>query len=363
MNAGRRLLAAGLLLVLAASTGGNTLARSREPRAELESLSKGESIAGFRVEQTFLGASSEVTGRTAGVTGTATSSGDRIESVESTIDLLTLTSDGKEPAPQFAASLETTRFPQATVRLTEPISLGAGFVSGARTEVTATGELTLHGVTRTVTATVTARRDAAGLAVTGTGGEVLFVVQARERIVALGYLRICAARFRIRGRGAEQHADFTAREVAADFLVECRAFDGAVRRGAVERVAAGRGLRGRRRRMDGDGFERGLRFAGRSDGCECEQADGDDGRAMLLLDAEQRHQGQNATLAVIVDAHREQHVFDGRDDEQRPQHQRQRTEHGGRVRRLARGAEDGLEGVKRARSDITEHDTECGQAQ
>jgi Zn-dependent M16 (insulinase) family peptidase len=54
MNAGRRLLAAGLLLVLAASTGGNTLARSREPRAELESLTKGESIAGFRVDATYL---------------------------------------------------------------------------------------------------------------------------------------------------------------------------------------------------------------------------------------------------------------------------------------------------------------------
>ncbi|BEL05327.1 hypothetical protein Q0Z83_035180 [Actinoplanes sichuanensis] len=123
------------------------------------------SVAGFRIEQTFLGATSEVTGRTGGVTGTMTVTGDRIESVEVTIDLLALTSNGKEPAAQFGIGLETARFPRATVRLSRPIPLQTTLDSA--TDLTATGELTLHGVTRTVTATVTARRDTAGIAVTG----------------------------------------------------------------------------------------------------------------------------------------------------------------------------------------------------
>lgn len=125
------------------------------------------SVAGFRIEQTFLGATGEVTGRTEGVTGSMTTTGNRIDSVEVTIDLLRLTSGGKKPAPQFAISLETERYPQATVRLTEPIALDAAFTNGATTSLAAVGELTLHGVTRPVTTSVTARRDAAGIAVTG----------------------------------------------------------------------------------------------------------------------------------------------------------------------------------------------------
>ncbi|MFC7530061.1 YceI family protein [Actinoplanes sp. GCM10030250] len=125
------------------------------------------SVAGFRIEQTFLGATSEVTGHTEGVTGAMTTTGNRIDSVEATIDLLSLTTDGKQPAPQYAESLETARFPHTTVRLTEPVPFDAGFTSGATTELTATGELTLHGVTRPITAAVTARRDATGIAVTG----------------------------------------------------------------------------------------------------------------------------------------------------------------------------------------------------
>ena len=54
------------------------------------------------------------------------------------------------------------------------------------------------------------------------------------------------------------------------------------------------------------------------DQCCTEQPDRDNGRAPLFLDAQKRHQSQNAALAIIVDAHSEQHIFDRRDDEQRP---------------------------------------------
>jgi hypothetical protein len=79
---------------------------------------------------------------------------------------------------------------------------------------------------------------------------------------------------------------------------------------------------------------------------------------MLFLHAEQRHQRQNATLPVIVDAHGEGDVFDRGDEEQRPQHQRQCAQDRGGVRRHVGGAEHRLEGIERTGSDIPEHDAE-----
>jgi hypothetical protein len=35
----------------------------------------------------------------------------------------------------------------------------------------------------------------------------------------------------------------------------------------------------------------------------------------MFLDAEQRHEGENATLTVIVDAHGNGHIFHGRDND------------------------------------------------
>ncbi|BCY09777.1 YceI family protein [Actinoplanes sp. L3-i22] len=125
------------------------------------------SVAGFRVEQRFLGASSDVTGRTEAVTGTMTVRDNRIDAVEANIDLLSLTDNGKQLAPQFGTSLATDRFPAATVRLTTPVPLDDAFVTGSATTLEATGQLTLHGVTRTITAVVTAQRDASRLVVTG----------------------------------------------------------------------------------------------------------------------------------------------------------------------------------------------------
>ena len=40
----------------------------------------------------------------------------------------------------------------------------------------------------------------------------------------------------------------------------------------------------------------------------------------------QRHQGQDAAFALVVGAHHEEHVFDGDDDDQRPEDQREDAE-------------------------------------
>jgi hypothetical protein len=113
-----------------------------------------------------LGMTSAVVGRTQDVSGSAVLAGGRVAAASFRINLLALTSGGK-PAPQVGISLDTQNHPDATVTLTQSVTIGGSFASGATTTVTATGQLTLHGVTRAVTVPLSLRRDAANLAVTG----------------------------------------------------------------------------------------------------------------------------------------------------------------------------------------------------
>lgn len=125
------------------------------------------SEAGYRIEQTVLFATGEVVQRTTHVDGTLTVAGDRITAAAFHVDLTTIASDGRR-TPQLAVSLDTGHHPDAAVRLTEPVALPPTFASGATVSARAVGELTLRGVARPVTFTVTARRDGDRLLATGT---------------------------------------------------------------------------------------------------------------------------------------------------------------------------------------------------
>jgi polyisoprenoid-binding protein YceI len=116
------------------------------------------SVAGFRIQQTVFGLTSDVVGRTTDVTGTVTIAGGQVTTAHLRINLLALTSGGK-PAPQFDTSLDTQRYPDATADLAGPVAPNAGFAPGAAVTVSAAGQLTLHGVTRTVTVQISMRRD------------------------------------------------------------------------------------------------------------------------------------------------------------------------------------------------------------
>jgi len=124
------------------------------------------SVAGFRVPETAFGMSNDVVGRTTAVSGTVVISGDQVTSATFRIDLAVLKVNGK-PQPQFARSLDTQSFPEATFTLAKPVDLGSSFASGATVNLSATGRLTMNGVTHLVTATVSARRDGAALEVAG----------------------------------------------------------------------------------------------------------------------------------------------------------------------------------------------------
>jgi polyisoprenoid-binding protein YceI len=97
-----------------------------------------------------------------------------ISAVDVTVDMTTLQSDDDRRDGQLRRqSIETDRFPTSTFRLTSPIELGAVPADGSSISATATGELTLHGVTKAVEVPIQATL--AGDVVTVTGQiEILF---------------------------------------------------------------------------------------------------------------------------------------------------------------------------------------------
>jgi polyisoprenoid-binding protein YceI len=121
------------------------------------------SVAGFRVPETAFGMSNEVVGRTTAVSGTIVLAGDRVTVATFRIGLADVEVNGKAQ-PQFARSLDTRRFPDATFTLAGPVAVG----SAPGGTVTAAGRLGMNGVTHPVTVTISWRRDGAALEVTGT---------------------------------------------------------------------------------------------------------------------------------------------------------------------------------------------------
>jgi hypothetical protein len=81
------------------------------------------SVAGFRAQESALGFSNDVVGRTNAVTGTLTVSRGWVTQATFRIDLTTIKVNGKT-RPQFASSLGTRAHPSATFSLTQPVRLG-----------------------------------------------------------------------------------------------------------------------------------------------------------------------------------------------------------------------------------------------
>lgn len=85
------------------------------------------------------------------MTGTLTLNGSVIESVAIEVDMTTLQSDsGSRDGQLRTRGLETDTFPTGTFVLTAPVDLGSVPAEGETVSATATGDLTLHGVTRSV---------------------------------------------------------------------------------------------------------------------------------------------------------------------------------------------------------------------
>lgn len=128
----------------------------------------GGSIVGYRIQETLFGQDAEAAGRSEGVTGQLAITGTTVTDASFEVDMTTFESGESRRDDEFEGRImEVAEFPTATFVLTEPIELGEEPADGEEVTATATGDLTLHGVTREVVIDLVARRDGDTFAVDG----------------------------------------------------------------------------------------------------------------------------------------------------------------------------------------------------
>jgi len=122
------------------------------------------SEAGYRVTEVLLGQNATAVGRTTKIWGSVTISGGSVTTGTFTVDMASVESDQSARNAQFDSRImDVTKYPAATLKLTAPIALGTVPSVGSKATYTATGDLTMHGVTRNVTFPLTAERTADGI--------------------------------------------------------------------------------------------------------------------------------------------------------------------------------------------------------
>ena len=145
------------------STSGSTAAATSSPGPGTWTIASG-SLAGYRVREQLasLPAPSDAVGRTSAITGTLTltqsAGGYSVTAAAFTVDVSKLTSDQTRRDQRIhSQGLESDRYPTATFQLSTPIALPATAAVGQTIKVSATGALTIHGVSKTVTIPIDAR--------------------------------------------------------------------------------------------------------------------------------------------------------------------------------------------------------------
>lgn len=116
-----------------------------------------DSVAGYRVRERLasLSAESDAVGRTSDVTGSITLESDGTTTTLTggtlTVDTTTIKSDEDRRDNRLRSEgLQTDSFPTASFEITSPVEIPTAAVAGTASDITLTGNLTIHGVTKTV---------------------------------------------------------------------------------------------------------------------------------------------------------------------------------------------------------------------
>jgi polyisoprenoid-binding protein YceI len=126
------------------------------------------STLGYRVKEILGGLDAEAAGRTNQVTGTLTIAGNQATAAEFTVDVASIKSDSSRRDGQFTGPImNTSEFPTAVFTLTAPIDFGSVPAEGVDITASATGDLTLRGVTNSVTFEVQAKLEGGRIGVFG----------------------------------------------------------------------------------------------------------------------------------------------------------------------------------------------------
>lgn len=111
-----------------------------------------ESELGYRVKEILFGVDTEGVGRTNQIIGSLVIDETQVTEAEFVVDVASIESDESRRDNQFRGRIMSTdEFPEAIFTLTEPIEMGTEAIEGATVDATATGDLTLRGVTNPVT--------------------------------------------------------------------------------------------------------------------------------------------------------------------------------------------------------------------
>jgi polyisoprenoid-binding protein YceI len=115
------------------------------------------SEAGYRVRERLanLPAESDAVGRTSDVTGSITveanGDGARLTAGNLTVNTTTIVSNESRRDNRLRSEgLQTDQYPTATFTVTQPVDVPSAALAGTATNLTLTGDLTLHGVTKSV---------------------------------------------------------------------------------------------------------------------------------------------------------------------------------------------------------------------
>lgn len=123
-----------------------------------EWVATSESVVGYRVREIIFGQSTEGVGRTNAITGTLVVTDSIVTAASFTVDMATLTSDSSRRDRQVSGRiLDVASYPTATFELLDTIALTPESLEGAELTVTATGTLTLRGVTKEVSLPLVAK--------------------------------------------------------------------------------------------------------------------------------------------------------------------------------------------------------------
>ena len=110
------------------------------------------------MREIILGQSTEGVGRTNAITGTLVVTDSDVTAASFTVDMATLTSDSSRRDRQVSGRiLDVASYPTATFELRDTIALTPESLEGAELTVTATGTLTLRGVTKEVSLPLVAK--------------------------------------------------------------------------------------------------------------------------------------------------------------------------------------------------------------
>ena len=149
----------------------STLAGTGAPLASLDGswmIADGSEV-GYRIKEVLFGQDATAVGRTSAITGSLSVAGTTVRSASFEVDVASISSERSQRDSQFRGRImEVSQFPTATFTLTSTIELGSVPKNRKPIHASATGDLTLHGVTKAVTFDVTAQLNGSAIELQGT---------------------------------------------------------------------------------------------------------------------------------------------------------------------------------------------------